>query len=149
MKILLWLWQLPQNLIGFIYSRFAKSKDIFYFKKGKAVVFYAPCFDAGVALGQYIILDKTYKKISRGLLTTVKHEYGHTIQSKYLGWFYLLLVGIPSLCRNIMSRINPTKYNSEWYYSGFPEKQADKLGGVEREVGKNLMKKCQKKKNGF
>lgn len=129
-NILLWLWQLPQNLIGFIYSRFAKDKISWC----GVTVYIAPCFKAGVSLGQYIILDNIYyddKIIPANLCRVIKHEKGHTIQSKYLGWFYLFVVGIPSLCRNIMSRINPTKYNYVWYYSGFPEKQADKLGGVE------------------
>lgn len=40
LKILLWLWQLPQNFIGFIYSRFAKSKSTFYFNNKKTVIYY-------------------------------------------------------------------------------------------------------------
>ena len=28
---------------------------------------------------------------------TIKHEYGHTIQSKWLGWLYLLVIGLPSI----------------------------------------------------
>lgn len=129
-NFLLWLWQLPQNLIGFIYSRFAKNK----FYVNGVVVYFAPCFKAGVTLGQYIILDNIYYQLSLTspelFLDTVKHEKGHSIQSKYLGFFYLLVVGIPSVCRNILCRINPKKYNEDWYYSGYPENWADKLGGV-------------------
>ena len=66
------------------------------------------------------------------LIQTVKHEYGHTKQSKYLGLFYLILAGIPSVTRNILNRINNKKFNSKWYYSGYPEKWADELGGVKR-----------------
>jgi hypothetical protein len=132
-KLLLWLWQLPQNLVGFIYSRFAKKTSEWYFKGKYAFVYFVPCFKAGVTLGQYIILDPIYKKLSSGkLLVTVQHEYGHSVQSKYLGWFYLLVVGIPSVFRNILNRINPKKFNEKWYYSGYPEKWADKIGGVTR-----------------
>lgn len=132
-KLLLWLWQLPQNLVGFIYSRFAKKTSEWYFKGKYAFVYFVPCFKAGVTLGQYIILDPIYKKLSSGkLLVTVQHEYGHSVQSKYLGWFYLLVVGIPSVFRNILNRINSKKFNEKWYYSGYPEKWADKIGGVTR-----------------
>ena len=131
LKILLWVWQLPQNLIGFIYSRFAKSQSTFYFNNKKTVVYYGFCFKRGVCLGEYIILDVKYKQISPGkTLTDVQHEYGHSMQSKYLGCFYLLIIGLPSICRNIYSRI--FKKNSNWYYSSFPENWADQLGGVKR-----------------
>lgn len=128
-KFLLWIWQLPQNLAGWIYSRFAKQ----VIEYEGITIYYAPCFNAGVTLGQYIILDPVWKNASYNyLLQTVKHEYGHTKQSKYLGLLYLLLVGIPSVTRNILNRINNKKFNSKWYYSGYPEKWADKLGGVKR-----------------
>ena len=131
LKILLWLWQLPQNFIGFIYSRFSKSKSTFYFNNKKTVVYYCSCFKSGICLGQYIILDVLYKRLSSGkTLLTVQHEYGHSLQSQYLGCFYLLIIGLPSICRNIYSRI--FKKNSDWYYSSFPENWADKLGGVKR-----------------
>lgn len=127
-KFVLWIWELPQNLLGFMYSRFAQ--EIFIFDKN-IWVYYTPCFKAGVTLGQYIILDPVYKQaFPDHLEKTIKHEYGHVKQSRILGWFYLFIVGIPSVIRNILNRINPVKFNLKWYYSGFPEKQADKLGGV-------------------
>lgn len=130
-NFLLFIWQLPQNLIGFIYSRFAKSKSTFYFKNKKTDVYFCNCFGRAVSLGKYIIFDVKYKRITPGrTLTNVQHEYGHSIQSKYLGLFYLLLVGVPSICRNIYQRI--FKKSNKWYYGGYPEKWADVLGGVER-----------------
>lgn len=126
-KFLLWVWQLPQNLIGFIYSRLAQ--EIYIYEN--ICVYFAPCFRAGVTLGEYIILDPIYKNaFPEQLDMTIKHEYGHVKQSRILGWFYLFIVGIPSVIRNILNRINPVKFNLKWYYSGFPEKQAEKLGGV-------------------
>lgn len=128
-KFLLWIWQLPQNLAGWIYSRFAKQ----VIEYEGITIYYAPCMRAGVTLGQYIILDPVWKNTNYNyLIQTVKHEYGHTKQSKYLGLFYLILVGIPSVTRNILNRINNKKFNSKWYYSGYPEKWADELGGVKR-----------------
>lgn len=128
-KILLWVWQLPQNLIGFVYvNLFAKALYIF----DKDIwVWFAPCFKAGVTFGEYIILDPIYKNaFPEQLAITIKHEYGHVKQSRILGWFYLFIVGIPSVIRNILNRINPVKFNLKWYYSGLPEKWADKIGGV-------------------
>ena len=53
-----------------------------------------------------------------------------------LGIMYLLIIGMSSFLRNIYDRIFHKKWlltdRMTWYYSGFPEKQADKLGGVER-----------------
>lgn len=133
-KFLLWLYQLPQNLAGWIYSRFGSKDMILDLDTGNCItIFYAPCFKAGVTLGQYIILDPVWQNVTRThFMNTVKHEYGHSIQSKYLGWFYLLIVGIPSVIRNILNRINNKKFNSKWYYSGYPERWADKLGKVVR-----------------
>ena len=133
-KFLLWLWQLPQNFTGWIYSKFGNKDMILNLDTGNCItIFYAPCFKAGVTLGQYIILDPVWQNASRTyFMNTVKHEYGHSIQSKYLGWFYLLVVGIPSVFRNILNRINNKKFNQAWYYAGYPEKWADKLGGVIR-----------------
>lgn len=140
-KFLLWIWQLPQNCIGWLYSKCAVYTDCY----DGIFVYYAPCFRAGVSLGEYIILDPVYfNALNEVIITenyfmkTVKHEYGHTKQSKYLGWFYLILVGIPSVIRNIRYRINihkePGKISDlyNWYYSGYPEKWADKLGNVKR-----------------
>lgn len=133
-KFILWIWQLPQNLVGWIYSKFGNKDMILDLNTGKCItIFYAPCFKAGATLGQYIILDPVWQNASRTyFMNTVKHEYGHSIQSKYLGWFYLLVVGLPSVFRNILNRINNKKFNHKWYYSGYPEKWADKLGGVIR-----------------
>ena len=136
-KLLLWLWQLPQNLIGFIYSRFGKKCSVYYNIDGKVKLYtwyFVPCFRAGVSLGQYIILDPLYKELAPEChISSLNHETGHSIQSKYLGPVYLLVVGIPSAIRNIWDRLfhkNWTSYQRiVWYYKGYPEHWADKLGG--------------------
>lgn len=134
-KIILWIWQLPQNLIGFIWTRFAK--DGFQIKNKQVKVWYLPCFNSGIALGDYIIIDTWYKNIKDENMTNeILHETGHQKQSRILGPLYLLIVGIPSLVRNVWDRLFHKKWTLtqrlEWYYSGFSEKQADRLGGVKR-----------------
>ena len=88
---------------------------------------YAWDINGGMSLGKYIFVPK--KGVDMDL---VKHEYGHTIQSKYLGWFYLLVIGLPSLiwawCFEEYRRKTNTSYY--WFYT---ERWANKLGGVQAE----------------
>lgn len=137
-KILLWIWQLPQNLIGFILTRFAKAKSNVRMYDGTVVTIYYTnnVFGCGVSLGDYIILDyKNYYGNAHAKI--LNHEHGHQIQSKYLGWFYLIIVGISSaIFNNLWDRLFHKKWTSVqrylWYYSRFPENWADKLGEVKR-----------------
>ena len=64
-----------------------------------------------------------------------EHEYGHTFQSRWFGPLYLLLVGVPSLGRGIYRVLYRELTGRRWrgYFDGWPEAQADRLGGVDRE----------------
>lgn len=115
-RIILWLWQLPQNLIGFLIITIMKAK-----KQNNYYV--CPLFRAGVSLGNYIIFDHRIYVNN----FSIKHEKGHQKQSLYLGWFYLLIIGLPSIIGNIIYRIK--KFD---YYAQPWEKWANKLGGVKR-----------------
>jgi hypothetical protein len=85
----------------------------------------------GVSLGRYIFVSTHYQK------PTVMHEYGHSIQSLWLGPLYLVFIGIPSLlfCY-IWDRLFHNNWDMpqriQWYYERPTEKSADKLGGVDR-----------------
>ena len=124
--ILLYIWQLPQNILGLLVVLITRAK-------------YEPDFEIhctykfrwfGVSLGNYIIFSGSPSEIS------INHEKGHQKQSIYLGWLYLILIGIPSFFGNIWDRITHKKWSVEkritWYYSQPWEKWADILGGVER-----------------
>jgi hypothetical protein len=78
----------------------------------------------GVSLGKDIIIGEHHG------FTAIKHEYGHTRQSRILGPLYLIVVGIPSVSMNILTRIGVLR--ADRYYDRWPENWADKLGGVER-----------------
>ena len=128
-EALLWIWQLPQNLLGWTISRFCHWE-----MDGDGVEFYTRLrfFDSGVSLGKYVILQ-------RNLFVTeenARHELGHSRQSLRLGPLYLLAVGLPSLIRNVWDRLFhkdwPYRKRKDWYYSGYPENWADRLGGVKR-----------------
>ena len=124
--ILLYIWQLPQNILGLLVVLITRAK-------------YEPDFEIyciykfrwfGVSLGNYIIFGGSPSEIS------INHEKGHQKQSIYLGWLYLILIGMPSFFGNIWDRITHIKWSVEkritWYYSQPWEKWADILGGVER-----------------
>ena len=127
MKVIYFIWGLPQNIIGFIISLFCKKhKKVIC---GETINVYETKFNFGVSLGEFIILGDNYLNT-----ITIMHEYGHTKQSRMLGLFYLFVVGLPSVIRNIIDRFSKDNYRSRYlrYYGGYPENWADKLAGLNR-----------------
>lgn len=124
--IIMFFWQLPQNLLAMFVIGFSGAR--FNFWQGDAEV-YLHYHRFGVALGDHIIVD------SNASDQTLKHEYGHVLQSRMLGPLYLLVVGLPSITMNILStilyRAGRPKFLQN-YYSRWPESWADRLGNVER-----------------
>lgn len=136
LKFLLWTWQLPQHLLGLLLILFSRAKKdeiegIQYWRAPKL-------FNAGISLGNYIIMDETYHKRPKYLVVMLKHERGHSKQSKYLGPLYLIVVGLFSITRNIWQRVfhkTPGTHREwvkemSWYYNGYPENWANKLAGI-------------------
>ena len=119
--VILYIWQLPQNLAGLMVLLYYKLRkaDI---KKCENGIYIVPYFCAGgVSLGNYIfILDSNDNEFAR------KHELGHRIQSMILGPLYLLIVGLPSALFNIISNHSCNFCNN--YYRRFPENWANRLG---------------------
>lgn len=129
MKFIKILWQLPQNLIGLLIKVICKTPLYTTYKDAKV---YTWKLKGGISLGQYIFLPYKDESIEKAYVqNSIKHEYGHCMQSQYLGWLYLLVVGLPSIiwC-NLCEKYR--RKNNISYYSRFPENWADKLGGVER-----------------
>lgn len=132
-EILFYIWQLPQNLLGLILLLIYQKEKIYHKLNGRTF-YYTTEMPSGISLGNYIIMNREDKEDG------MKHEYGHTIQSRYLGWFYLIVIGLPSLLGNIYDRLFHTKSrgwtNKEsyiWYFNQPWEKWADKLGKVDRQ----------------
>lgn len=123
LQILLYLWQLPQNVLGIIIGLFFKTDNTLLYKD--KTVHVCKEFPGGISLGDTIIVNK-YPN-SAETWKTVKHEYGHSIQSKYLGWFYLFVIGIPS---GMWALIHKPSMGS--YYTFYTEFWADDLGNVKR-----------------
>ena len=119
-RALLFLWQFPQNLVGLLFLLFIRGEKkqtlhgiTFYFSKR---------FPGGISLGSFIILGYANEK-------SIRHEYGHSIQSKYLGWLYLPVVGLPSL---LHAAFHDCRSIGKTYYHYWTETWADRLSGVKR-----------------
>ena len=128
-NILLYIWQLPQNLLGLIMLLFMKpyvSKEKY---RGITYVV-SKKMRGGISLGNYIILSESNKDKVKSEKTW-NHEWGHTRDSRMFGPLYLIVIGLPSLIWCWMyGRVVPYTYNG--YYKFYTEKRADRLGGVER-----------------
>ena len=123
-NILLFVWQFPQILIGWIVSLFYKVKTTILYKDKTVRI--CPTFPGGISLGNTVIVNKY--PFNTDTWNTVKHEWGHTVQSKILGPFYLFVIGIPSLLWAAIQG-NVIKKDYYWFYT---EKWADKIGNVKR-----------------
>lgn len=123
LKVLLFIWQMPQEFVGFYML-------VFYFGRQRinkmipfesSMVFRIDRLKGGLSLSRFIYVDMLNYDL-------IRHEYGHSRQSKILGPLYLLVIGLPSL-------IWASLYKDSWkksYYWFYTERWADYLGGVKR-----------------
>ena len=123
-EILLYIWQLPQNLLGLLVKLLYRENSALTYK-GKHI---AVClsFPGGISLGNTVIVNKY--PFNKSAWNDVKHEWGHTKQSLYLGPLYLIVIGIPSI---VWAALQGWLVKKD-YYSFYTEKWADKLGNVKR-----------------
>lgn len=129
-EVLLYIWQLPQNMYGLLLLLLYQHEKIYHRLKGRTFYFTEE-MRSGISMGNYIIMNREDKEDG------MRHEYGHSIQSRILGWFYLPVIGVPSLLWNIIDWLIVTpivgwERSCEIYYSMPWEAWADKLGGVKR-----------------
>lgn len=120
-KILRWIWEFPQCLLGLILT---ECYNVKYKETFREIPIYAGNFPGGISLGLYILMKEASRKTDKGFIK--EHEWGHTRQSLCLGPLYLLIIGLPSI---IWAMIWTPKSKKSYYW--FPtERLADKLGGV-------------------
>ena len=122
-NLILFIWQLPQHIVALIYFGYLvmMCKDLGVDSRYKQAIV-IPCIMRGaVTLGNYVFvgLNSEYKE-------TVKHELGHTIQSKILGPLYLIVIGIPSITYCGLRRLFPSLRKKN-YYNFYTEKWANNL----------------------
>ena len=120
---LLYLWQLPQNLVGLLLVLVLQPEGCFQVDTYR--LYYASRMRGAISLGQYIILNEHYRDYNGN---TELHEIGHHLQSLRLGPLYLLVIGLPSLVWALCWHGG----GKMAYHDFYTEKWADKLGGVVR-----------------
>lgn len=121
--VLLYLWQLPQNLLGLLLVLIYKPEQSYAFNRAR--LYYSERMPGGISLGRYIIVRSELKDYAG---RTEWHEYGHSRQSMFLGPLYLLVIGLPSI---LWAAVWQPGHGSS-YYDFYTEAWADKLGGVDR-----------------
>lgn len=122
LKVLAYIWQLPQNLLGLLLRLIYKGNDSQY---KDAIVRRSTKMPGGISLGKYIIINQWAGEMDK------QHEYGHCIQSKRWGWLYLPVIGLCSITwAGLYGTVIESSPNG--YYKCWTERRADKLGGVNR-----------------
>ena len=122
-NIILYLWQLPQNLLGLLLVLILQPEESYDMDGCR--LYYATRMRGGISLGRYVIVRSWMKDYTGN---TERHELGHAKQSRMLGWFYLFVIGIPS----ILWAAWWNEGRNRDYYSFDTERWADHLGGVNR-----------------
>jgi hypothetical protein len=133
LNLLLFIWQLPQNLIALLICAIVyRVPSDWENKRAKITVMMVPvkttfCW----SLGQFIFINPLATR------NVIRHETGHSVQSLYLGPLYLLFVGLPSvilyLTKCFKRRFSGMKEDelTKWYHTKYPENWADKLGRID------------------
>lgn len=121
-QIILWIWQFPQNLVGLLLLLILQGETKHKFKTIR--FYYLKTFPGGITLGEYIIVGTKQNLV-------VRHEFGHVLQSRYLGPLYLIVIGLASIIHaGFNNIIGCCEKHDEGYYHFWTEKWANKLGNV-------------------
>lgn len=120
----LFLWCLPQNIVGLAVLAFTKLQDAkTNLYNGTFVTRWK--YGSGVSLGCFIFISESSND------KTLKHEYGHYLDGRCLGPLYLFVIGLPSIIWAAFFDAYRKKHNVS-YYDFYTERRADRLGEVER-----------------
>lgn len=114
-RIILWIWQFPQNLCALVYMNRpfdrVDSPCRHYRRHGWSS-------SGSVTLGEYIFTN------ARVSLSTIRHEYGHIVQSRILGPLYLPVIGLPSI---LHAAVHNKACKGKEYNHFYTERWADSL----------------------
>lgn len=116
---LLFLWQLPQNIVALCMMPFLGA--FVPIKSSRwSTCYMAEKMSGGISLGSFCFVSKNLARRE----TAVRHEVdGHTKQSRILGPLYLLIIGLPSLL-NAWLGLTPC------YYDFYTERLANDAAGL-------------------
>jgi len=130
-------WEAPQTALGaLVLAAEAARKRIvrMELENGRLVV---ESKGTGVSLGHIVFWSRESSRWHDLDARNRAHELGHTKQSRMLGWLYLPVIGVPSISRAAYALVYRELTGRPWtrYYEGYPERWADRLGGVRRDGG--------------
>lgn len=129
-KVLFWLiqctWGILQTFVGAILLLCVSNKIVDYNFYRNTATFTV----LGTKLGGAISLGAINIYFYEPSENTIKHEFGHSIQSLILEPLFLIVIGLPSIIWAGCFDKYREKHNKS-YYSFYTEKWANKLGGVE------------------
>jgi hypothetical protein len=128
-------WEAPQTALGAAMLGVEASRKRIVnieVEKGRLVV---ESKGTGISLGYIVFWSRENSRWQDLDFRNRAHELGHTRQSRLLGWLYLPLIGLPSISRAAYALVYRETTGHQWtrYYDGYPEKWADRLGGVIRQ----------------
>ncbi|MGM0366902.1 MAG: hypothetical protein ACQEP5_10285 [Actinomycetota bacterium] len=121
MRKAFFIWEIPQLLAAFVLYLVLRKNIAGALNYKECRVYLVKNFKGGISLSWLIFLDSRQDDMKN-----IAHEYGHSLQSLYLGWLYLAVVGLPSIIRSIVWKkydLDPKKY-----FRAFPEAWAERLG---------------------
>lgn len=134
-QVLAVLWELPQNQLGAGLLALHWVLGAVRSTQREHGRLFVESPSVAVSLGHFVFwTPPTPSRHFFSDAATRDHEYGHTFQSRSLGPLYLLAVGVPSVSRVIYAIAYRELTGRRWrgYFDGYPERQADLLGGVDR-----------------
>ena len=127
------LWEGPQTALGVVNLGIELARrGVARVTREDGRIFVELRGSRAISLGHFIFWSTVDSAIVRVNPHNKLHEYGHALQSRLLGPFYLPVVGIPSTMRVAYAAAQYLITKEPWdgYYEGFPENWADRLGGV-------------------
>lgn len=131
------LWEQPQTALGALnlgVQTLARNVAALSWTRGRVMVRLRG--DGAVSLGLFVFYSDRDNAVIPVGAENIDHERGHAVQSRRLGPLYLPLVGVPSVLRVGYAVAHKLATGRRWggYYEGWPERQADVLGGVDRSL---------------
>ena len=116
-------WCLPQTLLGLLLRGCGHGRTL---PMGQRYLVETPWLKHSMfSLGRYVFIPVNWLGIPENLIF---HELGHSKQSLILGWLYLPVIAIPSVCWFWCHRWFHIKRSYYWF---FTEKWANKLAHID------------------
>lgn len=122
---ILFLWQLPQNLVALCILLFSKKIRKIDFRHDCLVMeVKLPKGAGGVSLGNFAIVSPNCNDER-----TIRHEAdGHTVDSKIFGPLYLLVIGLPSALHLVWFNLHGIGKD---YHDFYTERWANRHAGLQ------------------